>query len=411
MKNNYKNIFIFAYYSFKDPIFQSAVLPYFRNLNSDTKLRFIILTFEQQKYKITDKSELNFFQDELNRENILWFQTSWHSGRFKILKKAFDFAWGLIYASYLILRFRAKAIYSEGFPGAVIAHHLATLFRVPHLVHTYEPHTDYMIEAGVWKKSSWEARLLKKSEVKVAFRASFIFTATKAMIDRLKLQGVNATLHRVPSCVDASCFYYSEKHRKEIRSKFNVNDDDCVIVYLGKFGGMYMDEEIFDFMYDLEQDKLINFKYFILTPDDHSYVYSFLNKKKLNKEKFIVKTLNRLEVSKFLSASDFGLVPVRQNPSKRFCSPIKDGEYWACGLPIIIPKGISDDYIFCQQYKIGIVMDDTSKISNNKVLNEIKVWLREQSREDVIKRCRSFALSDRSIEKYKSLYKEIFMSI
>lgn len=406
-----KSIFVFAYYSYKDPVFQSAVLPYFRNLSNGSDLRFVVLTFEQEKYKVQDTKEVNKIKENLITENIIWHQTNWHSGRFKFVKKIFDFSWGILFASLIILRYQAKAIYSEGFPGAVIAHFLANLFCLPHLVHTFEPHTNYMIEAGVWTESSWEARLLKRFELKVARNARYIFTATDAMIQKLQALPVKATMYRVPSCVDTSDFNFSAKDRGAIRKQYHITEANCVVTYLGKFGGMYMDEEIFDFLAVLEQDKSITFRYFILTPDDHAMVYSAIQRRNLNKDKFVVKTLARNEISPYLSASDFGLVPVRQKPSKRFCSPIKDGEYWACGLPIIIPKGISDDYVFAQKYHIGIVMTDTSRSSNQLVLQEIKVWFKEQNKAEVVKRCRKFVLADRSIDNYKSLYKEIFLDV
>src|SRR5690606_3757703 len=148
-----------------------------------------------------------------------------------------------------------------------------------------------------------------------------------------------------------------------------------------------------------------------ITPDDHESVLRMINSRKLQATNFFIKTLSRNEISKYLSASDFGLVPVRQNPSKRFCSPIKDGEYWACGLPIIIPTGISDDYLFAEEYKIGIVIEDMTELSMNIVVQKIRVWLKQNRKEDVVKRCNQFVESDRSIENYKKLYKRIFSEV
>lgn len=405
-----KTIFIFAYYSFQDPIFQSAVLPYFKGLGERSELRFVILTFEQQKYKMSSV-QIDITRNELKKEQIRWFYKNWHSGKFKIVKKVFDFFNGILYSTYLIMKYKPAAIYSEGFPGAIIGHHLSRLFNLPHLIHTFEPHTDYMVEAGVWSEKSWEARLLRKYEMRVAKGASYIFTATNAMIEKLKSLNIKSKIYRVPSCVDLSLFNFSQIDRLKIRRKYAIQGSDCVITYLGKFGGMYMEEEIFDFFKICEEYGKINFKYFIITPDSHEGIFNYIESKNLDKSKFIVMTLQRNEISKFLSASDFGLVPVRQNPGKRYCSPIKDGEYWACGLPILIPKGISDDYIFARQYNIGLVIKDMDRESLEIVLQNMEVWLKIKNKDEVVKDCRDFVVKDRSIQKYKNLYREIFSKI
>ena len=382
-----KTIFIFAYYSYKDPVFQSAVLPYFIGLSEGTNFRFVLITFEQQKYKL-QSGEAEEIKAELLKHNIIWVKAYWHSGKFKILKKTFDFLWGILLSGYLVIRYKVSSIYSEGFPGAIIGHNLAKIFSLPHLVHTYEPHTDYMVEAGVWSADSWEARLLKIYEEKVAKGAKCIFTATEGMIKRLEGLNINAQIYRVPSCVDMSVFKFSQEGRDAVRKKYEIQKTDCVITYLGKFGGMYMDEEVFDFFKICEYSTELNYRYLIITPDHTEIILKYISIKELDLSKFIIVTLSRTEIGDYLSASDFGLVSVRQRPSKQFCSPIKNGEYWACGLPILIPKGISDDYLFAQEHNIGIVFEDMSSKSMEEVSEKIVEWQMKNNKEEVTKRCR-----------------------
>jgi len=160
-----KTIFIFAYYSYKDPVFQSAVLPYFTDFPEKEKFRFVLLTFEQRQHRLSAQAQKKI-KEELKHHRIFWQHAYWHSGRFKPLKKAFDFLWGITLSIYLILRNNADIIYSEGFPGAIIGHYLSLLTGKKHIVHTFEPHADYMIESGIWSADSWEARLIKYHELK-----------------------------------------------------------------------------------------------------------------------------------------------------------------------------------------------------------------------------------------------------
>lgn len=402
-----KTIFIFAYYSYKDPIFQSAVLPYFQNFSDKNDFRFVLLTFEQKRYE-TPKEEKITIKSQLKDQNIIWHHTKWHSGKFKILKKGYDFFHGFLLSIFLIIRYNAKIVYSEGFPGAIFGHYLALATFKHHVIHTFEPHADYMVEAGVWTQKSWEAKLLYALQDKVAKGASVIMTATEAM--KLQLEGLvskKTKVLRVPSCVDLDHFQFSQASRDQLRNTLSLASSDIVLVYIGKFGGMYMEDELFDF-FEMCEKASDQFRYWIFTPDDREKVHAHFIKTDISSSKYLVKKLTREEIPGYLSAADFGLVPVRQFPAKRYCSPIKDGEYWACGLPIIIPEGISDDYIFANSEEIGIVYSNTSLESYQKLVIDILKWKKFKDVELVREKCRNFAEQDRSVKSYRLLYHDVF---
>jgi hypothetical protein len=65
------------------------------------------------------------------------------------------------------------------------------------------------------------------------------------------------------------------------------------------------------------------------------------------------------EVPRYMGLADFGLCPVLPTPSKRYCTPIKNGEYWALGLPVVITPLISDDSDLIVEHRAGIVWDHT----------------------------------------------------
>lgn len=344
-------IFVFAYYSYKDPVFQSAVLAYLQVLKSP-HLRFIILTWEQGQFRI-DKTEKRQLREALLESNIVWHNTTWHSGRFKLLKKAFDLVKGVVLSGFLIAKYRAKTIYSEGFPGAIIGHYLSILTRTPHVIHTFEPHADYMMESGVWRKNSWEYKLLTLLEMRIAKRAERIITATRAYKEVLKSRLGRDNIAVVPSCVDTNHYKFDIRKRDEIRQDLGIHDNQIVVVYLGKVGGMYMDDEIFQFFNYCLRLKNDNFFFFLFTNEELARITCDLNRFEIPLTKVLVKHLAKPEVPAYLSAADIGFCGIRPTPSRRYSSPIKNGEYWACGLPVLVPHGISDDYVLADEYGIG----------------------------------------------------------
>lgn len=406
-----KTTLIFAYYSYYDPVFQSAVLPYFRGLSQSDNLQFVLLTFEKNQYKVDDATYVKLKKELEEQDNIIWYRSTWRSGSFKIFKKVYDFFSSMSFARKLIRKHKVDAVYSEAFPGAIMGHHLAKHFKIPHMVHSFEPHTQYMVEAGVWKPSSWEARLLSHYEVKIARHCSHIFTATEEMMKRIRSWGSEAELVRVPSCVDTDIFQFNPTDRNRIRQSFNITEDEIALLYLGKFGGMYMEEEAFAFFKKCIDFEGLKIKIIVLSHDDHERLRQLFSDWEIDEQYWSLKFATREEVSAYISASDFGFVAVRQKPGKRFCSPIKDGEYWSCGLPLIIPDGISDDYLLAEEHRIGIRMQDVSDESFDAVLVAMKDWVERENVEDVRARCRAFALKDRSVGVYQAIYRDIFENI
>ena len=362
---------MFAYYSLLDPVFQSAVLTYFRKISHDSRLRIILLTFEDDRFSITPKAKATWL-DKLKEEEIVWKHLKWHSGKLKLVKKAYDLICSLFYGTALIHRYHVHSIYSEGFPGAILGHILAKLNRCRHIVHTYEPHADYMLEGGTWSKQSWEFRLLKSWEKIVGRSADALITATQGYKEEAKSWcGSADKIHVIPSLIDTTQFYRDEKARRQIREQYGVHDHEIVLVYLGKFGGMYMDEELFSFFAQCEKVTNYSFRYWIFTATSEHEVEDRFRTVEIPTEKVRIVRLEHHEVSRNLSACDVGMVAVRPFPSKRYCSPIKTGEYWACGLPILIPKGVSDDYYMVEHEGGGQSLENmfAQEVNWEKLLN------------------------------------------
>ncbi len=391
------SVFVFAYYSYKDPVFQSALLPYLKMVASP-QFRFVVLTWEQNRYAM-DTHEASEARLSLYAANIIWHRTRWHSGKFKIIKKAFDLLKGIIYSAYFIRRYKAIKIYSEGFPGAIIGHYLSVFTRVPHVIHTFEPHAQYMVESGVWTQKSWEYKVLKNLEISIANRSQYLVTGTHAYKELLAKNIDGSKILVVPSCVDTDHYKFSLSKRERIRNELCLRTDQIVIVYLGKMGGMYMHSEIFQFFNNCLSLSKDRFFFFLFTDENVSSVLEDLQRFNIPFDKVLVRYLTRNEVPDYLSAADIGFCGIRPIPSRRFSSPIKNGEYWACGLPILIPKGISDDYIQAVEHDLGFSFGDVSEI-DLEILESLKCRDRRAIQEQ--------AYHLRALNPYKEVFRKLF---
>jgi hypothetical protein len=264
-----------------------------------------------------------------------------------------------------------------------------------------------MVEAGVWKESSWETRLFRFHEKRVPLHAALIFTATQDMISRMVSWGVDPKkIFRVPSCIDLDHFFFDAKARENHRKELRIAPDETVLVYLGKFGGMYMEEEAFDF-FRIMQEKLSAF-ILIISPDDPVKITRLISEAGVNPARVTVMSLTRKDIPGWLSAADVGFVAVRQKPSKKFCSPIKTGEYLACGLSLIIPQGISDDWQQLSDEGVAVILKAPEKSGYLEVINEWSNRIKANDPTQIRAKARKYAELDRSIEPYKKLYRDLF---
>lgn len=408
---NKRSVLIFAYYSYLDPVFQSAVLPYFTDFPNKEQYHFVLLTFEQQGFAMPE-SQKQVIKAQLSEQHITWVDMTWHSGRWKIIKKVYDLCLGTLQAVRLVRQHRVFAIYSEGFPGAVIAHNIARLTRKPHIVHTFEPHADYMVECGMWQARSWETIALKLFTGVVARGAYALLTATQAMVDKWKSR-TNARFYRVPSCVDLEHFRYDEAARDRIRQQYGVTPCEIVVVYLGKLGHMYVAEELFvlfrQFQH-LEQGGH-KFRFMVLTQADAQQLQTLVDASGIAPDRFIIAALQRAAVPAYLSAADIAFCGIRPIPSRRFSSPIKNGEYWACGLPVIIPKGISDDYLLAEQFGIGWSLPSLKEEDMALLLPRVLEEWRQNGAVVYRERARAFVDQDRNVQRFQLLYHELFSNL
>jgi hypothetical protein len=106
-----------------------------------------------------------------------------------------------------------------------------------------------------------------------------------------------------------------------------------------------------------------------------------------------------------MNLADFAICPVKPVPTKRYCTPIKDGEYWASGLPVVITKGISDDSDIIAQHDIGFVLQNLQPDEYQKAISKIDLLMqtpgtREKIRE-VARQYRNFRIAE---EVYRLIY-------
>jgi glycosyltransferase involved in cell wall biosynthesis len=111
-----------------------------------------------------------------------------------------------------------------------------------------------------------------------------------------------------------------------------------------------------------------------------------------------------------METADFAICPVKPVPSKKYCSPIKTGEYWACGLPVVITKNISDDSDIIESQNIGFVLKELSTKEYSTCVRYIDQLLKENDQKSLRDRIRATAESKRHFKIAQQVYNAIYAS-
>ena len=109
------------------------------------------------------------------------------------------------------------------------------------------------------------------------------------------------------------------------------------------------------------------------------------------------------DIHKYFRLADFAINPVKPVHSKRYCTSIKDGEYWVMGLPVIIPENISDDSDIIKENNIGAILPELNEDEYLKAIKKIDNIL-NKNRSSLNNRIRKIAIQYRRYEIAEEIY-------
>ncbi len=343
-----RHILVLTYWCFSDALVQTYTLPYLRIIKR-------VLPPGSNIHLVTLEKPGTSFLSEKVEEGIQHHPFAYFrpgpGGAFKML--------ALVRRLAELIRVRkVDTIHAWCTPAGMIGYLLSVLTGRPLVLDSYEPHAEAMVENGTWTKGSMAFKVLFLFERLQSRRASVLIAAAKGMKEyaRAKYGVVGKPFFVKPACVDLERFSDRELKRPDLVDSLGLRGK-LVAVYAGKLGGIYLDKEVFDLLRIARDHWGERFHVLLLTAHTIQEVMAFAMEAGLDEAMFTVRYVPHAEIPAYMGLGDFALTPVRPVPTKRFCTPIKDGEYWALGLPVIITAGISDDSELIRSNGIGAVLD------------------------------------------------------
>jgi glycosyltransferase involved in cell wall biosynthesis len=343
-----------------------------------------LVTFEQAPFgvKATERSTV---AAALAAEGIEWHPLTYHATP-PVLSTAFDALTGFVRGLGLARSRGVRLFHSRGTVPAAPAWAAAGAARRLFFYDADGPLSEEYADAGVWAKDSLPYRLTRGCEGVFARSADRLAVLTSS-----RAQSLRALLGRevdvVPCAVETSHFVFDPAARARVRDQLGLSG--TVLVYAGKWGGWYAVPEMLDFV-AVARRALGDIRLLVLTRDPEERFASAAAERSL-RDILTVRTATRDEMPGYLSAADVGLSFVTPFPSKTAASPVKNGEYLACGLPIVTTPRIGDYSALVARREVGVVLDDLDAPSFSKACAALPVLLADPG---LRSRCREAAVGE-----------------
>lgn len=404
-----KSTLYICYFGMREPLVQTQVLPYLRELTKLDGLKVSILTFEPELQTKWTAEEIETEQKRLAAEGIIWHFLGYHK-RFSVLATAYDIFAGALFVRNILRREDTGILHCRVHVPALmgaIGRKLSP--KKPKLIFDIrgfmpEEYTD----AGIWPEGGWLYKAAKRIERWLLREADgFVVLTEKAR--EILFAGSEGTgydeqgrpVEVIPCCVDLSRFSgLDEAYRNKRREELGVSDRP-VLAYVGSFGGWYLtDETIGIFKAARERDPKT---FALILTQSSEAIADKLRDAGYADEDMLITKVAPADVPKFLVAADTAVSFIKTCYSKQSSSPTKVAEYLACGLPIIANRGIGDIDHLIEYNKLGVMIDDLSPEGFSEALAKV------DDLGKISERCQAAArdLFDLSIvggEKYRRLY-------
>jgi glycosyltransferase involved in cell wall biosynthesis len=400
MRSKGENILVLTYWPLQDALIRTYTLPYLRLIREEMgdQGRIILVTLE----KNGAQHQFGYADEKWNIEHLQLPYLPFGG------KAILNWMKELFFLRRLVKRQKIDVIHAWCTPAGAIGYYLSKWTGKPLIIDSYEPHAEAMVENGTWSEKGRAFRILFRLEKKMSHHAEHLIAASAHMkkYAKEKYQLDKSTLPVKPACTDLELFK-PDKNKPKSRIEKGLTEGTWM-VYAGKFGGIYLEDEVFSFAAYLQKNSIPDLNILLLTSTSEEQIHAWCRKHQFPIEHVFIRFVPFEEVPQWMALADFAITPVKSVPSKKCCTPIKDGEYWACGLPMVITPGISDDSDIIAQTGLGVVCDLTQVNDYPQASQKLLELLSKSKDPDQIQAIRSLATKHRNFEIARKIYREIY---
>ena len=390
-----------CYLSLDDPLVHTQVVAYLEGLAARGHMIHLV-TYDPR----FDRSRRRALKAELAARGIAWHSLRYHK-RPSLPATVFDALWGSLRATWIVRRHRLDAVHARNHVPAATALIVRRLTGCRLIFDLRGLMAEEYVDAGRWVAGGIPYRITRWIQRAAIERCDGMVLLTERV--RLELFGADAPAwtHVIPCCADLERIEAQAGEHEATRAELGVGERPAM-VYVGKFGGWYMEAEMVEFFAAAREARPDLF-FLIVTQAEQADVVAELDRHGIPPSDYRVMRAEPADLGKYLTAADFGISFIRASFSKISSSPTKVGEYLAAGLPIVSSAGIGDVDAVLTEQGVGVLVQDFSEQAYRAAHREIEELTSDRT---AAERCRSTAhghlsLQDVGIPRYDRMYRQL----
>lgn len=368
-----KKVLYISYDGMTDPLGQSQVIPYLRELTKQG-YKFTLLSVEK-KERLEKNGTL--IRNILRESGITW-ETLLFTSSPPVLSKLYDQHQLNKKAIQLHKKEKFDFIHCRSYVAAATGLHLNRKFSIPFLFDMRGFWVDERVDSGLWNLSNplykYFYQVYKKKEQEYFSSAAHIISLTEKgkeeLITRYKVAAAKISV--IPCCADLELFDYnkiSSSDKEQTKEQLGIAPATRVLSYLGSLGGWYMTDEMLEF-FAVVIKNIPDSIFLFITHDNKEQIISKAAQKGIDSNAIRVIPASRNEVPGYLSISDWSIFFIKDLYSKKASSPTKQGEIMAMGIPIIC-NDIGDTGKIITGSNAGIVVNTFSTASYQSAIDQL----------------------------------------
>jgi glycosyltransferase involved in cell wall biosynthesis len=406
-----KRVLYISYNGMLDPLGQSQVIPYLRELSTQG-VGFTLLSYEREVAFTPEGIErCRELKQTLAAHGIEWHYLRYHKSP-SLPATIYDMAAGVRFGASIMRRHKIKMIHARGYIPAAIALTLKKMFGVKMIFDIRGLMGEEYVDAAHWSPGSLYYRSTKIMERKALAATDGIVTLTHKLWPVIRewdgLRGRHVHRQVIPCCTDLERFAFREVDRLQRREELGV-DGRFVVVYSGSIGSWYLSDMMADLFLALLQRRP-DAHFLWLTQGDPELIKNLIRVRDIDESQYTIKSVQPVEVASYLSASDMGVAFFKPGLSKLATSPTKVAEYLACGLPVIMNAGIGDSDALVTDEGAGALVGDFNPAAYENAIETVLLQLedvegnRRRMRDVAL---RLFDVTGVGLSRYAKLYEDV----
>ena len=372
-----------CYFNTEEPLVHTQVLPYLRAL-ARAGVRMHLLTYEKRgAWQPAERARRRDLRRQLAADGIGWHALKYHK-RPSLIATCADVLLGMLYAIWLVARYRLNVIHARAHVPGVIGLPLKIFLRRKLIFDLRGLMAEEYVDNGVWTADSAPFRLIKAAERALLRRADRIIVLTEKLKSILLASArpvvAAEKIFVIPCCVDLSRY---ESHGV---ARAVAQGGPLTLCYVGSATGRYMLSEMVEFFKAL-QSKRRGSRFLIITRSDQAQVARAFESRKVEPGSYQIVAAEPQAVPALLRQADLAISFVKPSVAVAGMSPTKIGEYLAAGLPVVSSPGGDLDRLF-ETESVGVIVRKFQPDDYEGALDQVFALF---SRSDVREGCRQAA--------------------